>query len=462
MVAFIGILPDHFALEIHNKLPLISVTRILIMIVFAYWVYGKWKSRKWSFPVSILVFLGVNLVISFVNFRYGMGEVNRIFLFVFERVLVVLMVCDLVEDRAEFERCIDFMILSCVVSSFIGFIQTAFDYDIASVLYLSDRMPYTILTARMGLTRAYATFNAISYGCYCAVMALLICYRLEKTGKQWYSVAFALNAAALVCTFSRSSWLCLAGVIFLLVVIRGWKFIRQMLPSAGIFVVVLALLCAIQPKFLNGLTETFKSSVNTILAALPDGMLPEFNEDPDEADDPAHGENRPNKLGFELSDEFGLNGDDPTRSRMVEWTAVDYMIGEGQLLFGYGYNAYPRGKLQYFYPQFGHWTTATTLDVGFLALITESGLIGLLSMLGLLGYMMWEAIRRRDRSKKFDFYKLTIYMIVLYLLLNFMAAFLQTGTMWLFFGLFYAYRKLDKSGCLGEKTVPTAIEEKNQ
>lgn len=458
--AFIGVLPEHFALEIHDKLPLVSAVRILIMIVLAFWLYDKWKNKKWSFPVSILGYLGVNLLVSFVNFRYGVGEINRIFLFVFERVLLVIMVADLIRDRAEFERCMDFMILSCVAVSIIGMIQTVFDYDIASVLYLNDRMPYTVLTQRMGMTRAYATFNAITYGCYCAVMALVIYYRLEKTGKWWYSVAFAMNAAALVCTFSRSAWLCIAGIFFLILLVRRMKFVRRILPSAGIFVLVCALLCVMQPKIWGGLTETAKSSANTILAALPDSFDSRINGLFDDGgENSSNKEEKPAKPQFELSEDFGLNDDDPTWSRMVEWTALDYMVQEGQLLFGYGYNAYPRGMLHYYYPQFGGWTKATTLDVGLLALITESGLVGFLSMFALLGFFLWESFRRRDRSHNFDFYKLTIYMVPLYLLLNFLAAFLQVGTMWLYFALFYAYRNLDKNNRLETTAEPKQLAE---
>lgn len=457
LFAFIGVLPEHFAFAIHDKLPLISVTRILIMVVFVYWLYSKWKTKKISLPISIMIFLGVNLLISFVNFRYGFSEINRIFLFVFERVLVVVMVADLVEDRSEFERCLDFMIMSCVAMAVIGMVQTVFNYDIASVLYLSDRMPYTILTPRMGMTRAYATFNAISYGCYGAVMALVIYYRLEQTGKRWYTFAFAMNAAAILCTFSRSSWLSAAGIFFLLLLIRRRKLVHRLLPSAGLFIVICAVLCVMQPKIWSGLSETFKSSVNTVIAALPGDMDLGFND----ADHDNKKDNKPSKKPeFELSDDFGLNADDPTRSRMVEWTAVDYMIEEGQLMFGYGYNAYLRGRLHYYYPQFGGWITATTLDVGLLSLVTESGLVGTLAMFGLLGFILWESFRRKDRSHQFDYYKMMIYMIPLYLLLNFLAAFLQTGTMWLIFALFYAYRKLDKAEALEAAEEQPVLEEK--
>ena len=42
-----------------------------------------------------------------------------------------------------------------------------------------------------------------------------------------------------------------------------------------------------------------------------------------------------------------------------------------------------------------------------------------------------------------DFYHIVIYMIPLFLLLNFLASFMFEETVWLFISLFYAYKALD-------------------
>ncbi len=468
LFTFAGILPEQFTIELHEKLPLLSGSRILILILLGFWLYDKWKTRKFSFPKSLLLFFIINAAVSLVNLRYGGGEINRIFLLIFERVLLVIMLADLIKSREEFERCMDCLIMGCTVLAIISIAQTVFEYDIASVLYLKETLASVTITDRMGMTRAYGTFNAISYGCYCAFMTLPILYRLERTGRQRYSAAFALNFIALFCTMTRSAWLCIGGIGLLMIVLRRGKLIRRMVPSVLMIAVLFASLCFAQPKLMDAFVETGKSTINTLLDVIPQSILP--SAAPPAAEPPAtetgpaetkpvaaEPTEKPDDIGFELSEDFGLNGEDPTYSRMAQWTAVQYMAEEGELLFGYGYNAFFRGKLHYFYDRWGaRWDVAGTLDVGLVALITECGFVGTLSFLALLGYVFVYAFRRRGAKEPLSFYAMTAYMIPLYLLLNFLAAFLNPGVVWMYFGLFYAYRKLDKNGLAEDHALPAA------
>lgn len=364
----------------------------------------------------------INVIISIVNLRYGLGEIKRIFLLVFERVLLIVMLMDTIESREEFDRCIDFMILGCCAVSVMGILQTVFEYDIASVLHLTKTLTSVTLTPRMGLTRAYGTMNAISFGCYCAFMMLPIYYRIEKTGLLRYSVALALVFVTLICTFSRSSWLAIGAIFALLLLVRRTKMLRKILPSCVFIVVLFSVLCMIQPNLGGAFVETIKSSLNTVLSVVG--------------------------IKFELSKDFGLNAGDPSYSRMAQWTAGEYMINDGQSLFGYGYNAFPAGRLHFFFDRWGaQWGIATFLDVGLVALITESGFIGAISYMGLLAFMWLKAFQRRTRTDEFDFCKVTLYMIPLYFLLNFLAAFLYADAVWLVWGLVYSYTRLQKDDC---------------
>jgi hypothetical protein len=120
------------------------------------------------------------------------------------------------------------------------------------------------------------------------------------------------------------------------------------------------------------------------------------------------------------------------------------MIADGQALFGYGYNAFPAGRLHYFYDRWGaRWEVATTLDVGLVALITEGGFLGAVSFLALLGYMLVISLWKKKKGS-FDFYQVTIFMIGLFLLLNYLASFMFDDAVWLFIALFYAYHRLEK------------------
>ena len=436
--AFIGILPDEFAIELSASLPLLTVERILILIMLGFWLFKKWKERKFSFPLSLAIYMGINLIISVINLRFGIAnELKGILTLVLEKILLILMVADFIDDRKELDNCLDAMTLSSVALSLIGIIQTIFEYDPTSVLALVPTRYDDSLTLRMGIIRAFGTSNAIIFGCYCAFMALLIFYRLERTGKQRYALALGLAFVALICTLSRSSWLCAVGIAGLIFIFRPKKFVKRLWTSGVCILLICATLCLINSHFLTAITETGKSSLNTVLSAMHISIPGVDNNNGTE-------DSEKDDLQFDISDEFGDNSSDPTRSRMVEWTAVSYMISEGHAVFGYGYSAFLRGRLHYFYPQFGFWTTATTLDVGLLSVLTESGFVGFAAYLALLGYVFFEALRKRGNNGSFSFYKLLLFGIPLYLMLNFMAAF--TGGFWLLIGLFYASLRLDKKG----------------
>ena len=431
--AFVGILPDNFAVELSASLPLLTAQRILILVLMGFWLVRQWKRKKWKIPMILVAYFTAHWIIAVCNLQYGLsGEVKRMAILALEQILLIIMITDTISTRAEFDRCIDVMLLSCAALAAIGICQTVFDFDVTSVLQVVTSRSDMELTPRMDMTRAFGMSNAIIYGCYCAMMTLLCYYRMERTGRQRYSVILTLNILALLCTMSRSAWLCFAGLVALLVATRPKKFFNR---SWICILLVIVLFCGM--VFLNGnfgraMLETGKSSLNTVLKTM--GIeIPGFN---------VSNSTGANKLA--VSGDFGLNESSATRSRIVEWSAVKYMTQEGRLLFGYGYNAFPRGMLHYFYPQFGFWTVATTLDVGLLAIITETGLVGLLAELALLGYMVFIAIKNRGRKGLLTYNKLTLYVVVAYLLLNFMAAF--TGPVWVIFALFFAHNKLEDRG----------------
>ena len=518
--AFLAVLPEQFSIKLHESLPLLSASRILILILMGFWLYNKWKTRNFRFPKSLVIFFAINIIISIINLRYGIQEIKRIFLLIFERILLVIMVSDTIEDREEFHRCLDFAILGSVALSVIGIVQTTFDYDISTVLHLTKTVTSTQLADRMGLMRAFGTLNAISFGCYCAFMELLILYRLSNTRSIWHSIAFSLNFVALICTFTRSAWLAFAAILFLMLLVCRWKLIRSLLPSVVVVAVLLGALCLVQPKIGKTFLETGKSTIETVVNVLPDklvsrlesaleNLIPETTPPttqvettsptaeaettspttPDETTSPtaeaettppttpdettpptAEAETTPPTAEAETTppttpdettpsdtkDDFGPNRDNATFSRMVQWSAVRHMIENGETLFGYGYNAYLEGRL-YYYINWWYsgwkWRKAHALDVGLVALITESGFVGAFAYLGLLAYMFIQSLYKRKKKGVFDFYKTVIFIIPLYLLLNFLASFLHAELMWLFIGLYYAYEHLDKKGPSEEPLV---------
>lgn len=459
LMAFTAVLPEQFSISLHDKLPLITASRILIIISAAFWLFQRIKERNFKLPVALTVFLGINLAIAVFHLFWDFDEVNRIFLFVMERGLVVAILVDMISSREEFDRCVDFMILGSVSLAVMAICQTVFDYDIASVLQLRETVTSAMVADRMGLVRAYATKNAITYGAYCAFMVLPIYYRMQGTGKQRYSFAFALNFVALFATFTRSAWLCVIGVGGLVFLTQPVKMLKTLWTGIVMVLVLCIAFSFIQPKFGSALSETAKSTVNTVLRVLP----PEwFHTKPNQSlpSDTTLEPTEPEIPGFDLSDEFGANANNPTYSRLFQWSAVKYMAQEGHLLLGHGYNAFLQGQIYFTHKNWGNdYRVAPVLDVGFVSIIAESGLVGLLTYLGMLGYMVIQSLRKM-RKGTFDFYKVMLFSIVMYLLLNFLSAFINVALAWLMFGLFYAYEALDQKGVLEE--MPALPEKKWQ
>lgn len=469
LLAFWAVLPEQMAINLHDKLPLISVSRLLVVLVFGFWIYDRFKSKHLVLPISLSVFFGINLIISLVNFRYGFGEINRVFLLIFERVLPVIMIADMISTREEFDTGIDFVIMGATALAVIGIIQTAFNYDISTPLHWVKTMASITLSERMGLGRAFGTYNAISFGCYCAMVSIATIYRLYNTKKIRYSIALALILTALICTLTRSAWLCLLAILFFMLLFCRRKLIVRLFPSISILVALCVILCFVQPNLKNAFAETGKSTMNTVLNILPDhisssivSMLTPSADDPEV---PAENTDKEVPNRFELDENFGLNGEDPSYSRMAQWTAIEYMANTDTLMFGLGYNALPEGRIHFFFDRWGaKWEATTFLDVGLVALIAECGLVGALSYTALLGFMLVYAFMKRDKTNRMDFYHIILYTIPLFLLLNFMASFMFEHMIWVYTAMFYAYIRIsnpecpDNLSCSCKNTTDTATE----
>lgn len=414
--ALYGILPDACAFEISTSLPLITVSRILIVILMIAVLSKKGRGISLSLPKTIVVYIISNIIISCVNLSYGIKEVNWIFILIFEQFLLVVLVYNLIDTGAEFYKCLDFMIAGCIVLAVIGVLQSIFDYDVATVLNWVTPRGVVKIENRMGMTRAYATFNALSYGCYCSFMSLLIWHRYEISKKHIYIVAFLINFLALLFTMSRSSLLSFGIIISVLILHKKKKFVMPFFRYIPLCLIGIIFILLIYPSILHALSETIKSIFNTL------------------------------GLNFELSSEFGSNAFNGSYSRMRQWSVIIPMLMEGAFLFGYGYNGFENGLAHYYNFKLNQWHVAKELDVGFVAFLISSGLIGLISYIWLLIYIFITALKKERNHKSKSFYNITLYVIPMLFFLEFTSSFSVRHLEWLYFSLFFVYfKKIDRS-----------------
>ena len=99
LFAFYPILPDSFAIEISSSLPLLTGSRILILIVMVFWVRRVIVTHNVSIPRGLAVFVFINIMISVINISNGFGEVNRVFGIVLEQFLLVIILKELINDK---------------------------------------------------------------------------------------------------------------------------------------------------------------------------------------------------------------------------------------------------------------------------------------------------------------------------------------------------------------------------
>ena len=413
LFAFYTILPDTFAIEISTSLPLITGKRILIIIVSVIWFYNMKFRKRSHIPKELLIYTIVALGISLFNLRINFGEFNNIFIIIFEQFLLVMTVKSIISEEEEVYRCLEFLIYGSGVLAVISILQTVLKIDLTTVLAISEDRVAEVITDRMNAVRAFGVTNAIKNGCYCAFMFMITMFMYEKKKQIRYIFFLVMNIIALVCTMTRSAILALGITVVIMIVIRNRAFLKIYFKYLIAAVVLVIGVLIVKPSIFEGITEVIKSILNVL------------------------------GFDYELSSDFGFNADNASYSRMVQWSAVYYMIKEGFAVCGYGYNAFIRGCLYYYFKQFGSWTRAGALDTGFVGIAVEGGLLGLINNIMLWVSISFYSFRYRDKkSRESDIYKLTIYMTIMYFIINMASAFSNTDLIWLYMAIFFAYREI--------------------
>lgn len=408
---FYPILPDTFAIELSNKLPLVTGSRILLLLLLIIWIFQKSLHWKLKIPILLLFYFITNLIISIVNLQNGVEEINRIFRLTIENFLLVIIIKDLIKTKSDFFLCIDCLIYSGVCLSVIGILQTTINIDISTIFNLIPARISGSISNRMNMIRAFGTFNAITFGCFCTMLILIILYQYERTNKAKYILGSVIILVALLCSMTRSAIMVLCATLLIMLLIRNIRFLNNYLKYIPLLLLFFLGTLLLKPSLVNNFIEILKACLNVLGA------------------------------NFHLSEGFGANANDASYSRNVQWTALYYMAKEGNLLFGYGYNAFIKGKLFYYFRQFSSWTKATALDVGFVSIAVESGLIGLfLNLLLWLGIYI-SSLKRSKHTTTYNFDSLSTYIFFMYILLNISSSFINDKLIWIFIGLFYANKQ---------------------
>lgn len=421
------IMPDAFAIELSSSLPLLTVSRIILLIDLAIWIIldrkkiaegikniGKKKPSIKSMEISkiLLVFWGINILISIIHLFDKTGEINKLFNILFHQIFLVAVIKRFVTTKEEFVKCIDFMILGFMVSCIAGILQTLFSIDPSEPVMMFLRGERIGLNERMGLSRARGFCTSpIMFACECGFFAILSLYLFELKKSSKYMTAVLLCIAGIAMSMTRSAMLGL-GLVYIIFFISRFKvavklYIKYICIA---FVIGIAVIIFV-PKVGNVVLEPLKSALNAI----------GFN--------------------FNISSNFGDNVSNPIGSRTNQWTLFAYMVQNGSLLIGYGYNAYTNGFLHFWYTGFTNWSRAQALDVGFVSVLGESGVIGLLNYamfyLG-IGVSSFKN-RKKGTESTLNFYHISVYVMLYFIIMNVASSCIDIKSIWLFIALWIVY-----------------------
>lgn len=374
------ILPSYFAIELSPSLPMLTMSRILLILIsFETLRSNNYKikcrlfyKKKANTIFLIFVFL---YLLSNLSHIYLADTLNNIFSFFFDGILVTWVVSSNLTDENGILKTIDILIYTSSFVAIIAIISTILGKNLFEYLITVNRSLNLKDFTRSGYLRAQAGFDhAVHYGAYCSIMAIISfdLWRQSKGKKSnQYLICGMLNIVGLFLSNSRGSLL--AFLIVMLIDILSNKKITKSSLFRGVIGIggILFLIIIVSVLF-----PTIKNFISNVLEAFFISLF-------------SGNSNR-------LSTNFGQNANG-ILSRTTQFSGIKYVFDKSPM-FGLGANAPARGVLKYINPQTGLWYVTDTYDVGFVEIFCNYGFVGTIAYLFLYGLIIYICFRKYNRE----------------------------------------------------------------
>lgn len=373
-------LPDYYGIEFNEKLPILTVARMMFLVFYLYaWVNRRRTPNVKQIDFKTLpkeyYFLGGYFVLRIISNLYYIttyGQAAKtIFEIIFEQLFLLIAVWMLAPTKQEIDKLIKVVVLVSAVMFILGIAESLTGFRIVDALYTVRRQMLNDHYIRLGLLRATVTMGLPNfYGNMCLLMLPLILYMYEiKKQKRYLFITF-FDIWAMIHSGCRSDlfFLIIMMVIYVIFVLkhkeRRIKFAKNASIVTGSLLLILCIFCSFSPYLKYYYVGTGKSVLNEI------GF--DFNLD----------EGAPGIVeGYGVNDgSIGLNA---SASRLVQLSMIPYAL-KTNLLFGLGSGAQVRGDTHYYNPLTKTWRSIFTYDVGYVEIISNEGLLGLLGAFFLL------------------------------------------------------------------------------
>ncbi len=411
-------LPQYYGLEGPPNAPLLTASRIMLLIFFIYAIRNRKKSIKPSIskfkelPKEYYFLAGYFFLRILTNLYYAPKyhqSIKTILLIIFEQLFLLLAVYLLSPKKEELIKLMKIIVWAATVLFVIGIIESIFSVKPFDALYTVTRDLYVLDYYRLGLLRATTTMYAPAiFGNMCLLVMPFILFLFELTKSKKYLFVAGLDVLAIIHSGSRAAIIFLFAILFLymFMVLKTKARRVSFIKHASVIVVGLVIFIIVASISSDKLNYYYLGTVKSVL----------------------------NEVGFSFdidkdapSASKGLGGNPyGSASRTRQFTGM-YQVAKDNPLFGLGSAAATRGEVKYYWKineNDSVWITPNTYDVGIVEIFCDEGLIGLLGMCSLFIFMI-------KKSRKNNYLYL---LIICYLLST-----LNTGNMFAFLMLYVIY-----------------------
>lgn len=383
---FYIILPEYFAVEIHTAIPLLTASRIMIlMLLTAVLIKNKGIIKIGIDKYIAFFFLGICLVCMVNLFSAFSDVVKQLFRILFEQLLVIVLIYNIVDSEDKMESGIRIILYSSAVISILALVECVTGRNLFYYLTTVSREVLQASYERAGVRRAEGPFGHPVYLSVYNLLMLPFCLQFyEKTHKNKFLVIALLNCISVIASVSRGQIVILFAALLLMYVDKRKQYKFEYLKKI-IWLVPGMIALLLVPQVNHFLSETIESTVVAL------GLKETFSSVSDR-----------NVLGIV--------------SRLGQVSGIWWMIQHGKVLFGFGPNAQTRGLISYWNSISNNWNVVKSFDVGYLAYALQYGIAGLIVYVGFYLTLMKKVWNERDKDDVDDWNNSFFYFYIIYFL----------------------------------------------
>lgn len=401
-------LPEYYGIEINERLPLITITRIMFVVFYFYAILNKRRNIAHSgisiktLPKAYFFLAGYFFFRILSNLYYvtTYGQAAKtIFAIIFEQLFLLIAIYMLNPSKEELRTTITIVVWTATILFTIGILESLTSIRPFDALYTVSRHLMNSHYIRLGLLRATATMgmpNTFSNACLLMLPLTLYLYNISCQKK--YLLCIFINFIAGVHSGSRAYFFS-----FIFTLAFYFAFVLRTAPERIRFSKNAAIICALILLFMVS-SSLINPNLQYFYIGTSKSLLNEVGFDFDLSEGAPDGVKG---YGGNSGSDYSFTGG--VGSRRAQLSGIEYTLAR-KPLFGFGSGALLRQEVQYNFG--GYWKPVHAIDVGIVEILVYEGIVGLIGYISIFIFLLFnkKATLKNIQSR---FYYLAIFCYLL-------------------------------------------------